>query len=155
MGLFSSKPKKTVLDVIDVDLSKYPDETFVKEFDVNASGNKITEHFGYFNEDVLVLNLFSQLKVVTFETTTGKNFIFRCPFFEEFKKSALSELVNSIYEVYGTDDSGYGRFSSDDWAQIKDDSFWLGRNWNSDKYSIACALGFDEEDGLSFTIWTK
>lgn len=155
MGLFSSKPKGTVLDVIDVDLSVYPDDTFTQEHEVNASGNNITEHYGYFDEGVLVLNLFSQLKVITFENSTGKNFIFRCPAFEEFKKSALSQLVNDIYCIYGTDQIGMGRFTSDDWDQIKDEAFWLGRGWTDEKYEVGCSLGFDEEEGLSFTIWTK
>lgn len=153
MGLFSSKPKKTLLNVIDIDLSKYPDDTFLTEEEINASGTKITNHIGYFG-DGYFLNLFSKLRVVTFENSTGKNFIFSCPVYDEINRSALSQLVNNMHDVYGNDHLGNGRFTSKDWDEIKDDEFWLGRSYTDDKHIPACSIGFDDEEGLSFTIWT-
>ena len=157
MGLFSKKVKQTVLEAIGIDLSIYPNDTFTQEQEVTASGKNIINHYLYLEYELL-LNLFPQLNVITFPDSSAKNYIFRCPIFEEFKKSSLIELVNNIYDVYGSDDSGYSKFSSDDWQQIKD-GFWTGRAWTSEKYSPGCSFFFDAEegegDGLTFTIWTS
>ena len=154
MGLFLNKAKETVLDAIDIDLSIYPDNSFTQEQCINKDGKNIINHYLYLEEGLL-LNLFPQLMVITFDDSYDKNYIFRCPVFEEFKKSSLIELVNNISDVYGPDAMGNNKFSAEDWKQIKE-GFWIGRNWMNDKYPITCLLYFDQGgNGLSFTIWTN
>lgn len=152
MGLFSSKPKKTLLEVIGIDLTQYPDDSFMTEEEINESGTKITNHISYFGEGYF-LNLFSKLRVVTFENSMAKNFIFSCPVYDGINKSSLSHLVDSIFDIYGKDSSGNGRFTSDDWNDIKDEEYWSGRMYTDDKYATACMLSYDNEEGLGFTIW--
>ncbi len=157
MGLFSSKPQRprvTVLNVIDIDLSIFPDETFeVLPEEINEGGTKIFKSIGYFSEHEL-LNLFSTLTIITFENTTGKNYVFGCDFDDEFKISAMKKLVNEIAEIYGNDDTGLGKFTSQDTEDIEND-MWSGRLWCDDKFPVPCSLSYySEEDGASFTIWT-
>ena len=147
--------KFTVLDIIDINLSNYPNDSFSKlETKTSEEGTTSTEYIKVYDQNEL-LGLFSELSVITFENSTAKNFIFNAGNGEDFPKQKLKKLVNSIFEIYGPDDMGEELFLNHEWEEIEYEEFWGGRMWQRDSLPVHCSIGYFDEDGLTFTIWTK
>jgi hypothetical protein len=151
MGLFNfiKKPEKTILEALNIDLSKYPDESFIID-KTNPDKDKVV--YRKLLIENKMFGIFSDISVITFNNLVGKNLIFHC-YTYEFDKYDLPDFIIKIYDVYGKDDSGNGLYTRNDSEEIENDT-WLGRTWQNDKFPIACAINYFEEDGLTFTIWT-
>jgi len=138
------------LDVLEIDLTKYPDDSFI--IDKIHSTDDRTVYFKL-EFDNKYFGLFTELSILSFNKLSGRNFLFRCAT-PEFDKYDLPDFIQKIFNIYGKDDNGKGLYIRQDSEDIED-NHWLGRNWMSDKLSYACDLSYDDEEGLSFTIWTK
>jgi len=148
MGFFSKKPKLGLKEIFD--LSKYPDDSFIADKIHSADDRDVYVKFEPKNK---FFGIFSELSIVCFKNTTGRNFIFKC-YSYEFEKYNLPDLIQKIYNVYGKDDDGLGLYLRKDSDDI-DKDFWLGRSWTNSRFPDAGGIYYTEEDGLSFTIWTK
>jgi hypothetical protein len=149
MGFFSKKTKPNLLEVLEIDLTKYPDDSFIID-KIHSTDDRTV----YFNNEFenKFFGLFTELSILSFNNSAGRNFLFRCST-HEFDKYDLPDFIQKIYDVYGKDDNRKGPYIRQDSEDIEVDH-WSGRNWMSDKLLYPCALSFDEVEGLSFTIWT-
>jgi len=148
MGLFSSKPKKTLFEALNIDLNNLPDETF-KIDRIHSDYGKV--HHIKLDPENKYFGIFSWTTVIVFDRP-GKNIIFSCmP--HEFDKYDLPPLIEKIHSIYGKDDDGKGIYSRQDSDEIIDE-IWLGRSWTDNKYPIPCSIIYDIDQGLSLTIWT-
>ena len=149
-NFLKSQPKKSILEVLKIDLAIYPDDTFIIDRTNEDTDKTVYKKLELENK---FFGIFSELTIHVFENITNKNYIFHA-FSYEFDKYDLPDFIEKIVNVYGKDDSGLGLFSRNDSHQI-DDGYWSGRTWqNRNKYPVDCAIDFDEENGLFFTIWT-
>ncbi len=152
MGFFSrrvERPKRTAIDIFDFDLLSLPDESF-KIDKIHTDETKT--YYIKIKEDGKYLNIFSWLTVIVFNNSNSKNFIFKC-FAYEFDKYDLPELILKIFNIYGNDDSKRGIYTRNDANEI-DENMWSGRDFTSDRFTVACSLDYDDDEGLTFTIWT-
>lgn len=147
MGFFTKKPPPTIFEVLGIDLTKYPDSSFILESNENDR-----ELYKQSEMTSKYMGVFSELSILCFKGTNHKNFFFKSKP-DEFTKRDLSTILEKIYSIYGKDDNDFGLYKKEDSEDI-DDGFWLGRNWNSEKYSIACAISLNEEKELALTIWS-
>lgn len=149
MFSFLSKKSKSVFDIFEDDVKILPDNSFVVD-KIHSDENKT-----YFIKLCLenkYLGLFSFLTIIQFNNSSGKNFVFKCEPYE-FDKYDLPEFIKKLIDILGKDDDGKGLYTRDDANQI-DDNFWMGRSWTSNE-NESCMLNYNDEEGLSFTIWTS
>jgi len=150
MGFFSKKPKLNLLEVLEFDLTKYPNDSFIID-KIHSTDDKTV----YFNNefDNKFFGLFTELSILCFKNSPARNFLFRCST-PEFDKYDLPDFIQKIFNIYGNDDYGKGLYIRQDSEDIEDNHY-SGRFWMNEKLPYTCVLSYDEEEGLSFTIWTK
>lgn len=148
-----SKPKKleSIFDLFTSDLRSFPNNSFVKgNEETNESGNKITNYRKDLNP--MELGLFDTLEIKTFENLKNKNLIFSNFNFSKSKIGKIKNFVDKAYLLYGLDSSQNGKFTNSD-AEEFNDEFWLGRNWTEENHKPPMSISYDEDYGLSLTIW--
>jgi len=153
-----SEPKKTeskklesIFDLFTSDLKSFPDSSFVKgNEETNESGNKIINYRKDLNP--MELGLFDTLELKTFENLKNKNLIFSNFNFSKSQIGKIKNFVDKAYLLYGIDSSQKGKFTNSD-AEEFNDNFWLGRRWTEDNHKPRIAISYDEDFGLSLTIW--
>ena len=148
MGLFWNKTKKSVIDNLGLDLKILPDDTFI----INKCDTEENRTVYYrYDRNNKFFGVFPELTIYDFKAP-GKNYVFNCDI-GEFEKYDVPKFIEKIVSIYGKDDSGEGLFVRNDMIQI-DEGFWLGRTWQAEKHPDPCIVFYNDEDGLSFTIWT-
>ena len=147
MGIFTKQHPSTIYEALEIDLKNYPDDSFVQ---IDSEENRPT--YQKIDCENKFMGIFKELTIICASGTDHKNFLFKCPSYE-FNRNVIPVLIEKIYPIYGKDDSGDGLLTKEEKTEI-DEGFWIGRNWNSEKYNPACAISYFEEDGLRLTIWT-
>lgn len=147
MNFFSKNQPSTIYESLGIDLSNLLDESFnLVSSDENSSKyEKICPKNKY-------MGVFAELSILCFNGTNHKNFIFTCrPF--EFSRNVVPVIVEKIYSIYGKDDSGGGLYEREENIEF-DEGYWMGRHWSDNKFPLACAIDYSDENGLMLTIWT-
>lgn len=159
MGLFNIFKKEDpvqkisdIYELFDIDFKNIPNGSFAKTKEINDSGTEIL----IFQKSLssLAFDLFDSLLIradinkKVFNYSLSKNFI------NSSDISTIKKLVNTIYALYGSDDQKVGLFNNTDLKELKAGEFWNGRNW-SKKYPKPVMLSFDDEDGVTITIWLE
>jgi len=150
-NISKSKKLESIFDLFDSDLKSLPDNSFVKgNEETNESGNKIINY----RKDLspMELGLFDTLEIKTFEDLKAKNFILSNFNFSKSQIGKIKNFVDKAYLLYGIDSSQKGKFTNSD-ADEFNDEFWLGRRWTEDSHKPPISISYDEEYGLSLTIW--
>lgn len=136
-----------------INLSSIPNSEFYEQGEpIIIDGKEVRTYSKMFiEEDDFEYGLFDSIDVKIFKGLPNKNIIFtnESIVFGDFEFNQIENLINSLYQIYGCDDLGNGKYSSDDRDSIE--FGYLNRNWSENK-NLAM-LNFDEDEGLSFTIW--
>ncbi len=136
-----------------VNLSSIPNSEFYEQGEpIIADGNEVRTYSKMFiEEDDFEFGLFDCIDVKTFKGLPNKNIIFTNEpiVFGDFEFQRIEKLINNLYQIYGKDNLGNGKYSADDKDAIE--FGYLSRHWSENKNPAM--LSFDEEEGLSFTIW--
>jgi len=53
---------------------------------------------------------------------------------------------------YGLDSMNNGKFNQNDKLDFEE-GYWSGRMWTDDKHKNPVMISYDEESGLSLTVW--
>lgn len=149
MGIFTSKPApgNNFEHFLKVTAKEWPTEKFLKEDpEENESGQTIIPYWS--SLDSKVFWFFDTVEIKDFQGIPNKNFNFESR--KDFNLLDLKKLTNEIVRVFGKDDNGEGKFTSNDARDVKE-GFW-SRYWMNDKNKHPIMLSFDNDDGLSFTI---
>jgi len=158
MGLFSSKPKRNLFDIlglkINADLESQLTEQSRENDFIDYIVN-IKENFELF--DKIIFRIFGEDKDLS--GNTSFNLIFENDgssiTFEKIKN-----IVNAISSEYGKDRTGKAKWSTDDENTIS--SYWAGREWIIDKQGksfkefkkgrVQINIHFELEEGIDFSI---
>lgn len=136
-----------------VELSSIPNSEFYEQGEpIIVDGNEVRTYSKMFiEEDDFEFGLFDCIDVKTFKGLPNKNIIFTNEpiVFGDFEFQRIEKLINNLYQIYGNDNLGNGKYSSDDKDAIE--FGYLSRHWSENKNPAM--LSFDEEEGLSFAIW--
>ena len=158
MGLFSSKPKRNLLDIIgfNISLDIEPQlKELSKEIDFVDYVVDIKENFELF--DKAVFRFFGSKKDLSGNTSfnlilenDGSSVTF----------GKIKEMVDVISSEYGKDRTGKAKWSIEDEDAVS--VYWEGREWIIDKkgksykdFKSGCIqfnLHFNLEEGISFSI---
>jgi hypothetical protein len=151
VNITESKKLESIFDLFDSDLKSLPGNSFVKgNEETNESGNKIINYRKDLNP--MELGLFDTLEIKTFENLKNKNFIFSNFNFSKSQIEKIKYFVDKVYLLYGIDSSQKGKFTNSDSEEF-DDNFWLGRRWTEDHHKPPISISYDEDYGLSLTVW--
>lgn len=163
MGLFdifksnssSGKPSKSIsspFELFLIDFNQVPDNSFaLTDEDENQDGTKTKTFSKELSQ--AELGLFDSLDIVVFESG-GKNYIFKSSKFNPKDTTKLKPLVDQLFAFYGNDNLDTGKFSKEDQFDLKN-GYWGGRMWTDETHEPHLMISWDEEEGLSLTIWTK
>ena len=151
---------KQILNLFSIDLEKLPDIhcEFI-ERDDSDSTNSI-KYFYKRKLDKKQLIIFDHLEIIHFkiieepedellrtinERTDSKNLIFSG---KSYDNNDLKKLASIFYKILGEDDLGRGIFNENDFSQIENSSYWLGRLWgkNTKGNGIGVMLSGDYEN---------
>jgi len=133
MGLFSflspkvENPKKTIFDLFLINIKELPDSSFIDE---GYATNSMGSEFQFFTSDLdyLECGIFNKIEILKF-TEGGMNVTFKSGISTTLNITKLKDLVNSLFQIYGNDSDGRGKFTNQDINEYYGvfDSF--RRNW--------------------------
>lgn len=136
------------------DLNKLPDNTCIQVDDDESSGKGKTVYYKQLSQ--WERGIFTIFKILTFDDSQSKNFLFSNPDYESVDIGYVRILVNELVKLYGYDNIGQGYFTKQDEEEILIEESWIGRDWSdTDKWKGSDAVSFnlDDEDGYSLTVW--
>ena len=97
--------------------------------------------------------IFTIFKIVTFEDSPNKNFLFSNPDFESVDIEYVKLLVNDLVNILGRDDYQEGYFTEKDVEDIGYED-WEGRSWNDpNRKGDLVNFYLDGDEGFSLTVW--
>lgn len=152
------KQKKGVIDILGIDISNYPDSTFLDRTEVFSKVDNIDYEKVYIKffdkSEKRAFGIFKQVRLIKVNSTTF-DYEFQCVI-DSIKSSDLKNLINSIYQLYGEDNYGGGAFVDGDWSCVYYDDEWvegyMGRYWNRTKYPNNCKIQFNDMGYLQLII---
>jgi hypothetical protein len=130
MGLFTKKPK-TIFDVFDQDLRKFPNNTFKSE---ELKDKTIYRKLDPKNK---FLNVFTYLEIESGKS--GYKIYNMDVHAKDVSRSQIERIINQVFSLYGRDDLGEGAFSSDD-IDTLECQMPLVRSWTENRFPIRCHL---------------
>ncbi|MGB3342628.1 MAG: hypothetical protein WBA61_01825 [Aequorivita sp.] len=158
MGIFnfrSSEPERSVnlQDIFKLKIYTVPNDSFHEQGEPIEMDGKIVRTFSksFIEENDFECGLFDVVDVKTFQGFPNKNLIFtnESIVIGEFELSNINRLTNQLHKIYGKDDDGNKQFSNKD---VEDINFgYWNRHWS--KHKNPAMMTFDDEYGLSLTIW--
>ena len=158
MGLFSSKQRRNLLDILGLKINANIESQLIEQSRENDFIDyvfNIKENFELF--DKAIFRIFGQNKDLSGNTSFNlilENYGSSITF-EKIKK-----IVNAISSEYGKDRTGKAKWSADDENAIS--NYWEGREWIIDKkgktfkeFKKGCVqinLHYEIEEGIDFSI---
>ena len=87
-------------------------------------------------------DLFENLELIDHDQD-HKTFIF---WTKSFSINNIKELVSTFYRLFGNDHISKGLFNDEDFAEIVEQNFWMGRLWGDEKYKCAVMISLDTDE---------
>ncbi len=144
---------KSIQSLFKIDFANSPDENFHEQGEPKIIDNQIVRTYSNFfvEESDYEFGLFDTIDIKTFQNLPNKNFIFTNEVIAigEDEIELIKKLTNEIHSCYGKDEEGRILFSQNDIEDIEL-GYW-SKSWSNHKNPIM--LSFDDENGLSLTIW--
>jgi hypothetical protein len=142
------KVKKSIFDFFKLNLTKVPDNRFVKGVTESDSSGDSIQHYHACLE-YLECDIFNSVKIVKFHNNL-KNIFFKCHSLSKLNVYKVKNLINSLYLVYGIDDSSKGKFTDNDLKDYNSDEFYMvfGRRWIDDKFKYPVAIEINRETNV-------
>ena len=158
MGFFTSKPKKNVFQLLEIELTEnFLSNLTEKQKHTNSTdySAEISERFKLF--DIAIFKSFQNTKILTNETSFNlilhnKN--------QSITINKVIELVNAFSLEFGNDRNGKSKWTNQDDAAIS--KYWEGREWiinskgkSQKNFVNDCSqinLHFNIETGVEFSI---
>ena len=151
MGLFSSKPKRNLLDILGFQVNLEMESKLVeisKEIEFTDYEINIEENFKLF--DKVIFRIFGHKKDLSGESQF--NMLFKNDG-QSLTIEKIEELVNAISNEYGKDRNGKSVWHSNDDNDIL--TYWAGRSWIIDKKgNVHINLNWNIDEGIDFYVLT-
>jgi|GEM_PF-6157348 len=155
MGIFdfNKTSEKDIQTIFKLDFRNSPNGEFFEQGEPTEFDGQIVRTFSkcFIEESDFECGLFDVIDIKTFQGLPNKNFIFTNESIAvgDEEIDLIRKLTNGIHNCYGKDEDGNKSFSQKDIEDIEF-GYWH-RNW-SDRKNPAM-LNYDDETGLSLTIW--
>lgn len=150
----NNKVKKTIFDFFKINLLELPNDSFVEgESELNASGDTI-QHYRA-GLDYLECDLFDTVELIKFQNGSC-NIFFKYYNLSKVRIDKVKKLIDSLYLIYGVDDSDKGKFTDNDLNDYNSKEFYMlfGRRWSDEKYKYPIAVDIDRESNvITLSIW--
>lgn len=161
MGWFSKKPRITHYSQLFTEgIFETPIDSFKIMSQKNHKNDDGEEYITYTIElPDWEFELFNFLKIVDRVDNPGRNYIFFQPVFRTQMIHNIEVLVNYLYQLYGADDQGIGKFNRNDDSELRIGEIWQGRCYLD--LDTPIMLDFDDSDDndspekLSLVFFTK
>lgn len=139
---FFKEGARSILDLIDIDLRNFPDESceliLEDETSKHYKRDLKNKQFGIFDALTIIVVQPGFLNVI-FRTNA-----------ENVTINDVSKIVNTLYNLYGVDDNGDGKFTCQDRDNYL--SGYFNRGWLDAKIPVSISL---DDDELQLTVWTN
>lgn len=146
MGLFSFLlPKnKTVYDLFQINLNELPDSSFIDEGYIYDKEQRKSRFYTK-SLDYLECGVFSEIEVTIGDNFKSVEFCSKPSTNINTKK--FCELANSLYHIYGNDDSNEGIITSQELIDSVNNGY-LARFWYLRNHPMICITAFDVDDNI-------
>jgi len=149
-----TKVKESIYDFFKINLEELPNDTFVESETILSKTGESIQHFQA-SIDYLECDIFDTIEIHKFQNGS-MNISFKYYNLSKVKINDVIKLINSLYLIYGDDDSNKGKFTDNDLNDFNSDesSIFFGRYWTNDKYEIPVFINIDRESSsISLSLW--
>lgn len=136
--------KKSILTLFGFNLEDLPDSSFMEDLsEENSQGALIKNYSKFFNDKTY--HLFETVSIKHFGNCY--NIFFKSHNLKKINLYAFRKLTNDLAKIYGPDSTGKGKYSTQDFSDLKDKNLtFCGRNWMGIENEILpCDLECDKE----------
>ena len=129
IGNKKEKQKKMILELFKINLHQLPCKNceFIRE-DIKHDLRRYTRKL-----EQLEFGIFDFAVIHDFNDLPSKNIVLYTSKHNRLTANQMKHVVDSIADIYGKDNNGFGKWDNDDDNAVMNQLFWSGRMWSNKK----------------------